>query len=227
MRGMSLDTMASASANTQLARSSIKVGIVEDDTVVLTTMSTLLNESSGFRCVAACASGEEAVEQLPAASPEVVLMDINLPRMSGIECTRRLKARLPGVQVLMLTVYEDSEHIYQALRAGATGYMLKRSEPDEVLAAIRDILKGGAPMNSQIARKVIQTFRASAQSLEPEIRLTKREEEILSCLAEGYSDKELAEKLGITVPTVRTHLSHIYEKLHVQSRTEAVIKYLH
>jgi DNA-binding NarL/FixJ family response regulator len=227
MRGMSLDTMASASANTQLARSSIKVGIVEDDTVVLTTMSTLLNESSGFRCVAACASGEEAVEQLPAASPEVVLMDINLPRMSGIECTRRLKARLPGVQVLMLTVYEDSEHIYQALRAGATGYMLKRSEPDEVLAAIRDILKGGAPMNSQIARKVIQTFRASAQSLEPEIRLTKREEEILSCLAEGYSDKELAERLGITVPTVRTHLSHIYEKLHVQSRTEAVIKYLH
>jgi DNA-binding NarL/FixJ family response regulator len=157
----------------------------------------------------------------------VVLMDINLPRMSGIECTRRLKARLPGVQVLMLTVYEDSEHIYQALRAGATGYMLKRSEPDEVLAAIRDILKGGAPMNSQIARKVIQTFRASAQSLEPEIRLTKREEEILSCLAEGYSDKELAERLGITVPTVRTHLSHIYEKLHVQSRTEAVIKYLH
>jgi DNA-binding NarL/FixJ family response regulator len=227
MRGMSLDTMASASANTQLARSSIKVGIVEDDTVVLTTMSTLLNESSGFRCVAACASGEEAVEQLPTASPQVVLMDINLPRMSGIECTRRLKARLPGVQVLMLTVYEDSEHIYQALRAGATGYMLKRSEPDEVLAAIRDILKGGAPMNSQIARKVIQTFRASAQSLEPEIRLTKREEEILSCLAEGYSDKELAEKLGITVPTVRTHLSHIYEKLHVQSRTEAVIKYLH
>ena len=179
MRGMSLDTMASASANTQLARSSIKVGIVEDDTVVLTTMSTLLNESSGFRCVAACASGEEAVEQLPTASPQVVLMDINLPRMSGIECTRRLKARLPGVQVLMLTVYEDSEHIYQALRAGATGYMLKRSEPDEVLAAIRDILKGGAPMNSQIARKVIQTFRASAQSLEPEIRLTKREEEIL------------------------------------------------
>ena len=225
MRGMSLDTMASTSANTQLARSSIKVGIVEDDTVVLTTMSTLLNESSGFRCVAACASGEEAVEQLPAASPEVVLMDINLPRMSGIECTRRLKARLPGVQVLMLTVYEDSEHIYQALRAGATGYLLK--EPDEVLAAIRDILKGGAPMNSQIARKVIQTFRASAQSLEPEIRLTKREEEILSCLAEGYPDKELAEKLGITVPTVRTHLSHIYEKLHVQSRTEAVIKYLH
>jgi DNA-binding NarL/FixJ family response regulator len=227
MGSMSLETMTSSPPERQMPGSPIKVAIVEDDAVVQSTLCTLLNESSGFRCVVACSSGEKAVEEVPQACPQVVLMDINLPRMSGIECTRRLKARLPKVQVLMLTVYEDSDHIYKALRAGATGYMLKRSEPDEVLAAIRDILEGGAPMNSQIARKVVQTFRVSADSLEPEIRLTNREEEILSCLAEGYSDKELAEKLGITVPTVRTHLSHIYEKLHVQSRTEAVIKYLH
>jgi DNA-binding NarL/FixJ family response regulator len=210
-----------------MSQDAIKVAVVEDDAVVRSTLIQLLNETEGFCCVAACATGEEAVAQLPGLRPQVVLMDINLPHMSGIECTRRLKEKCPRAQVLMLTVYEDSDYIFRALRAGATGYMLKRSEPDEVLTAVRDILQGGAPMTSQIARKVVQTFKESSPTLDPQVRLTRREEEILSCLCEGYSDKEIADKLGITVPTVRTHLTHIYEKLHVQSRTEAVIKFLH
>jgi DNA-binding NarL/FixJ family response regulator len=155
-----------------------------------------------------------------------VLMDINLPHMSGIECVRRLRERLPKTQVLMLTVYEDSDSIFRALRAGASGYLLKRSEPEQLLEGIRDVFQGGSPMTSQIARKVVQTFRASDEAQDLSLKLTEREAEILDYLAKGYANKEIADKLQVSVPTVRTHLRSIYEKLHVHSRTEAVAKYL-
>ncbi|HZI32766.1 MAG TPA: response regulator transcription factor [Candidatus Binatia bacterium] len=151
-------------------------------------------------------------------------MDLNLPQMSGIECIRRLKELLPGMPVIVLTVYEDSEHIFRALKAGACGYLLKRSEPDEVLTAIKDAREGGSPMSSQIARRVVISFHEAAD--DSETVLTERENEILSFLSQGYANKEIADKMDISVPTVRTHLRHIYEKLHVRSRTEAIVKYL-
>jgi DNA-binding NarL/FixJ family response regulator len=204
----------------------IKVGLVEDDAIIRNSLLQLLEQTRGFACVAHCATGEDALERLPRLKPDAVLMDINLPKMSGVECTARLKESLPDTQIMMLTVFEDSQHIFNALKAGASGYLLKRSEPAEVLEAIRDIRQGGAPMSSQIARKVVQAFRTPKAAASPAARLTRREEEILGYLSEGYSDKEIADKLSISIPTVRTHLTHIYEKLHVQSRTEAVIKYL-
>lgn len=204
----------------------IKVAIVEDDAVIRTSLRQLLQQTPGLTCAAVCHSAEEALRQLPAVRPDVVLMDIHLPQMTGVECAAQLKERLPETQIMMLTVFEDSEHIFNALKAGASGYLLKRSEPQDVLDAIRDIREGGAPMSSQIARKVVQAFREPRTTRSPAAKLTQREEEILGCLSEGYSDKDISDRLGITVPTVRTHLTHIYEKLHVQSRTEAVIKYL-
>lgn len=202
----------------------IKIGIVDDDIVIRNSLKRLIGEAPGFRCLAACASGEEALERLPALQPQVVLMDVHLQKMSGIECTRQLRELLPKVQILMLTVYDDSDHIYKALRAGASGYLLKRSEPEQVVAAIKDVLQGGAPMTSQIARKVIQAFKSPASKV-ADAKLTEREEEILSFLSQGYANKEIADKMNIGVPTVRTHLMHIYEKLHVRSRTEAALKY--
>jgi DNA-binding NarL/FixJ family response regulator len=201
------------------------VGIVEDDGVLRKTLARLIGEARGFRCVAACVSGEEALQTLPALKPDVVLMDLNLPHMSGIECIRRLKELLPATPVIVLTVYEDSEHIFRALKAGACGYLLKRAEPDDVLAAIKDAQEGGAPMSSQIARRVVLSFHESAHS-DVSVALTERENEILSFLSQGYANKEIADKMNISVPTVRTHLRHIYEKLHVRSRAEAIVKYL-
>lgn len=205
----------------------ITIGIVEDDAVVRGSLTRLIGEAQGFRCLAACASGEEALQRLPKVKPQVVLMDVNLPKISGIECTRQLRELLPQTQVLMLTVYEDSDHLFKALKAGASGYLLKRSEPEEVLEAIRDVLEGGAPMTSQMARMVVQTFRSPEPSANSTVKLTDRESEILSYLSKGYANKEIADKMSISVPTVRTHLRHIYEKLHVRSRTEAIVKYLH
>lgn len=203
---------------------STTVGIVEDDNVLRKTLSRLISQARGFRCVA-CVSGEEALQTLPALKPDVVLMDLNLPQMSGIECIRRLKEFLPAAPVIVLTVYEDSEHIFRALKAGACGYLLKRAEPDDVLAAIKDAREGGAPMSSQIARRVVLSFHEPVQDGAP-MALTERENEILSSLCQGYANKEIADKMSITVPTVRTHLRHIYEKLHVRSRTEAIVKYM-
>lgn len=205
----------------------IAIGIVEDDAVVRKSLARLAGESVGFRCLAACATGEGALKVLPELQPQVVLMDVHLPHMSGIECTRRLKKALPDIQVLMLTVYDDSDSIFRALKAGASGYLLKRSEPEEVLQAIKDVLKGGAPMSSQIARKVVQSFRETDPVADPSAKLTEREAEILSHLTKGYANKEIADKMNIGVPTVRSHLRNIYEKLHVRSRTEAAVKYLH
>lgn len=201
------------------------VGIVEDDAVLRSTLERLVTGVREFRCVAACPTGEAALDKLPALKPQVVLMDLNLPQMSGIDCIRRLKELLPATQIIVLTVYEDSEHIFRALKAGACGYLLKRSDPDEVLDAVKDAREGGAPMSSQIARRVVLSFHEPSPAADT-TSLTERETEILSLLSKGFANKEIADKMQISVPTVRTHLRHIYEKLHVRSRTEAIIKYL-
>lgn len=203
----------------------VTVAIVEDDAVLRRTLSRLVSDGRGFRCVAACASAEEALQELPGAKPKVVLMDLNLPKMSGAECIRRLKELLPSTQFIVLTVYEDSEHIFRALKAGASGYLLKRAEPEEVIEAIRDASEGGAPMSSQIARRVVHSFH-ELEPGPPIAALTERENAILSLLCKGFANKEIGDQLSISIPTVRTHLRHIYEKLHVRSRTEAVAKYL-
>lgn len=201
------------------------IAIVEDDAILRRSLAKLIGGARGARCIAACATAEEALEKLPALKPDVILMDLNLPQMSGIECIRRVKEHLPATPVIVLTVYEDSEHIFRALKAGACGYLLKRSEPEEVLDAIKDAAAGGSPMSSQIARRVVLSFHEPIKGPN-EVKLTERENEILSCLANGFANKEIADKMNISVPTVRTHLRHIYEKLHVRSRTEAILKFL-
>jgi DNA-binding NarL/FixJ family response regulator len=203
------------------------VVIVEDHADLRESWAALIGQAAGFRCTGACGTGEEALRVIPALAPDVVLMDINLPGMSGIECTSRLKEQLPGLQVIILTVYEDHERIFQALQAGASGYLLKRTPPDAILAAIVEVKQGGAPMTSEVARKVVQSFRKPpATPAVADSKLTQREEEILSLLAQGYVTKEIASRLDISFFTAQTHLKNIYEKLHVRSRTEAVIKFL-
>jgi DNA-binding NarL/FixJ family response regulator len=201
------------------------VAIVEDHADLRESWQDLVNHSRDYQCVCACMSGEDALERIPETKPDVVLMDINLPGMSGIECTEQLKQILPTTQVLIFTVYDDQEKIFRALQAGASGYLLKRTPPDKILEAIAEVKSGGAPMTSEIARKVVQSFRREPAPNE-EAKLTPREEEILQLLAQGYITKEIAAQLGISYFTAQTHLKKIYEKLHVRSRTEAVIKYL-
>ena len=210
---------------TQTVSMSTTVGIVEDDAILRSSLTRLIDGTRGFRCVAACADGEGALQNIPRLKPEVVLMDLNLPQMSGIECIRRLKELLPATPMIVLTVYEDSEHIFRALKAGASGYLLKRSDPEEVLAAINDARDGGAPMSSQIARRVVHSFHQPTPGGLDTTALTERESELLSLLSQGFANKEIADKLNISVPTVRTHLRHIYEKLHIRSRGEAIAKY--
>jgi DNA-binding NarL/FixJ family response regulator len=206
----------------------IKVAIVEDDKGIRQSLEWLLEASSEFSCVAACGSAEEALEILPKAAPQVVLMDINLPLRSGIECTARLKELLPEVQVIMITVYDDSEKVFNALRAGASGYILKRATPEKILQAIREVHAGGVPMSGEIARQVLGAFREPAPASAPseEQNLSRREQEILELLAQGCSNKDIASKLSISVETVTWHLRHIYSKLHVRSRTQAALKFL-
>lgn len=203
----------------------ITVGIVEDNETVRQTLSELIDAAPSFRCVCACATAKEAMTEIPRSQPEVVLMDIHLPGESGIACTARLKARLPALQVIILTVYKDTEMIFRALKAGASGYLLKRAPTDEVLHAIAAVKSGGAPMTGEIARLVVQSFQAAPPN-EVQERLSPREQEIVELLSEGMTNKRIALRLGISTETVRTHLGHIYEKLHVQGRTEAVTKYL-
>jgi DNA-binding NarL/FixJ family response regulator len=203
-----------------------RIAIVEDSPAVRENWVRLMSAAPGFECVASCRSGEEALEQLPALKPDVVLMDINLPGMSGIECIARLKARLDQTQFLVITVYGDNERVFQALQAGASGYLLKRSSSTEVVAAIRDMLSGGSPMTGEIARKVVETFRRPATMALAGPDLTEREAEVLALLARGYANKEIATQLGITFDTVRAHLKKVYDKLHVRCRTEATAKYL-
>lgn len=204
----------------------IRVAIVEDDARVRESLAVLVNGSEGFRCISSFATAEAALQELPADWPDVLLMDINLPEMSGIECVSRLKALRPLLQVIMLTAYMEDEKIFKSLVAGASGYLIKRASPAEILDAIAEVHRGGSPMSSQIARRVVQYVQQSGAPAEETAHLSKREYEILTHLAKGYQYKEIAELLSISVPTVRNHLRNIYEKLHVRSRTEAVVKFL-
>jgi len=209
-----------------MTRKAIAVAVVEDVKGTRESLVTLLNRAQGIKCVGAFATGEEAVRDLPPTAPDVILMDINLPGMNGIQCVARLKQILSAAQVLMLTSYEDSELIFESLRVGASGYLMKNMDPEEIVEAIEQVHAGGSPMSMQIARKVVNHFqRIKKPSSEVEC-LTKREQEILALLAKGYLYKEIADELGISLHTVRGHVHLVYEKLHVQSRTEAVLKYL-
>ena len=206
----------------------ITVSIVDDEKDLRKSIMTFINGAAGFKCVSAYGSAEAALEGLPADKPEVVLMDINLGGMSGIECVEKLKEANPDIQVLMLTVYEDTDKIFKALAAGASGYLLKRSSPTKLLQAIREVHGGGSPMSSSIARKVVASFRKSKseESGKKQTHLSPREEAVLDCLAKGLTYKQIADQLDISIDTIRTYLRRIYEKFHVQSRTEAVAKYL-
>ena len=202
------------------------VAIVEDNAVMRKTFRQWIDAAPGFRCVFACATAEEALVEIPRIKPDVVLMDVHLPGESGIACTARLKEALPAVQVIIVTVYRNQELIFQALQAGACGYLLKRSSPEELLKAINEVRSGGAPMTSEIARMVVEAFQKKPTSLMSSDGLTQRESEILALLSEGLSNKEIADRVKISYDTVRAHLRHIYEKLHVRGRTEAVKMYL-
>jgi DNA-binding NarL/FixJ family response regulator len=204
----------------------ISVSIVDDEKDLRNSIATFVNGSPGFRCVSTYESAEAALRGLPADKPDVVLMDINLGGMNGIECVERLKAGAPAMQIIMLTVYEDTDQIFRALSAGATGYLLKRLSPAKLLAAIREVNGGGSPMSGSIARKVVASFQKAGGSGEKHPALSPRERTVLDCLAKGYTYKLIADQLGISIDTIRTYLRRIYEKLHVQSRTEAVAKYL-
>jgi DNA-binding NarL/FixJ family response regulator len=205
----------------------IKVAIVEDNHDFSANLANYLGQTPGYLFTCACDSAEDALKIIPRLLPDVVLMDIHLPSMSGVDCTRRLKNLCPSIQILILTVYEDNDRIFGALKAGASGYLLKRADPADILRAIQEVKLGGSPMSSQIARRVVQSFRETAPHPLQNEKLSEREEEILQQLSKGYSTKEIAEHSSISVNTVRTHLQHIYDKLHVRSRTEAVLKYLH
>ncbi len=204
----------------------IKVSIVEDNDKIRNGLAMLINGSEGFRCISAFLNAEDALKKIPSEQPDVVLMDINLPGMSGIECVEKLKEILPELQIMMLTVYEENDQVFNSLMAGASGYILKRTPPAELLESIKELYEGGSPMSDQIARKVVEAFRKLGKSSKETENLSEREIEILSFLAKGYQDKEIAEKFFLSVQTVRTHLRNIYKKLHVRSRTEAVLKYL-
>jgi DNA-binding NarL/FixJ family response regulator len=202
-----------------------KFAVVEDNRTIRESLAEFLQTDSEFRCVCSCATAEEALKTLPKHQPEIILMDIQLPRMSGIECTAQLKQLLPSVHIIMVTVYEDTDRIFKALRAGACGYLLKRCTPQELVAAVREVRQGGAPMSREIARKVILSFQEPVTVAEQVEELSTREREILELLAFGFSNKQIADRLGLTDGTVRWHLRHVYHKLHVRSRTEAVLKF--
>jgi DNA-binding NarL/FixJ family response regulator len=203
------------------------IAIVEDNGPMRETLMQLIQDMPETKCVGVCDTAAKALRQIPKLAPDVVIMDIRLPDRSGIECTARLKPLLPDTQILIYTVHEDNDQIFEALKAGASGYLLKSATPTEIREALIDIKLGGAPMSSEIARKVVQSFRRPDSGKVPGMdELTRREEEILALLAQGYVAKEIAQKLLLSYATVRTHLHHIYEKLHVSSKTEAVVKYL-
>jgi len=204
----------------------ITVAIVEDDQGIRETLVRLLDGAPGFRCAGAFATGEEALQRLPKMAPAVVLVDINLPKMSGIDLVAALKASDTAMHFLVLTVYEDSAKIFQALAAGASGYLLKRVPPAKLLEAVREVHEGGSPMSSSIARQVVQSFHRMGEAKKESENLSPREQEILQLLTDGFLYKEIAEKLSIGRETVRTYIRRIYEKLHVRTRTEAVVKHL-
>jgi|ERR1022692_263050 DNA-binding NarL/FixJ family response regulator len=202
-----------------------KIAIVEDNRVIRESLVEFVKEDLECECVCACATAEKALKEIPKHQPDIVLMDIQLPDISGIECTARLKQLMPAVQIIMVTVYEDTERIFKALRAGACGYLLKRCTPEELVSAIREVRQGGAPMSREIARKVIVSFQEPVITAAEVEGLSGREREILELLAEGFPNKQIAARVGLTDGTVRWHLRHVYHKLHVRSRTEAALKF--
>lgn len=203
----------------------IKVAIVEDDEAVRTILSDWIRQEEGFICLNQFGSTEAALAGLPEPAPDVALVDINLPGLNGIECVRRLKAALPKTQFVMLTVYEDANHIFEALAAGATGYMLKRTSREALLTALREVHAGGSPMNGNIARMVVQSLQQAPAKGSAAEGLSPRENEVLALLARGYLYKEVADTIGISMPTVKTYIRRICEKLHVHSRAQAVALY--
>jgi DNA-binding NarL/FixJ family response regulator len=204
----------------------IAVSIVEDIDEIRTRLKNILDESEEFVCTGAYSKAEDALNELPVAAPDIVLMDINLPGMSGIECMRRVKAVAPDILFMMFTIYEDSEQVFEALSAGASGYLLKKTPQEEITAALKELYEGGSPMSTQIARKVVAYFqkKGEPQNAEDNI-LSPREKDVLELLSKGYLYKEIADKLSISTGTVRQHIHKIYEKLHVQNRTEALNKF--
>lgn len=205
----------------------ITVGVVEDSPTIRRNLSRWLARTPGFKCLCTCADAGEALRLVPQLHPQVVLMDIQMPGMSGVECTAQLKRLVPALQIIVLTVYEDTDTIFKALRAGACGYLLKRCSPEELLNAIRDILHGGAPMTSAIARKLVAAFQEPVPQGNSDTPLSAREREILDLLAQGLSNKEIGSKLNLSPFTVKNHLARVFEKLHVRCRTEAVMAFLH
>ena len=202
------------------------VVIVEDNNVVRGCLEELVNSIAGFTCLATFSNAEDAIRMVPRLAPDLVMMDIQLPNLSGIECAAKLKDSLPAVLILMLTVYEDEERIFEAFKAGASGYILKRASAGEVVQAIKDMLGGGVPMTSTIARKVVESFRQVTSPQADEPALSRRETEVLKGLSKGLSNKDIADSLNITLETVRWHLKQIYEKLHVHGRTQATLKFM-
>jgi RNA polymerase sigma factor (sigma-70 family) len=207
----------------------ITISIVEDNEKLRGTLAKVIGRADGFKFASDYGSAEDALAGLPKVKPDVVLMDINLPGMNGVECVRQLKTLLPATQVMMLTVYEDTENIFNALAAGASGYMLKRTPAKELIEAIHEVKRGGSPMTTHIARKVVQSFQKSAgqqQAANELSELSEREQQVLDLLAQGLIYKEIADKLQISYETVHTYIRRIYEKLQVRTRTEAVAKFL-
>jgi DNA-binding NarL/FixJ family response regulator len=222
------DDKLSGRARAKVKPVNISISIVDDDAPARGILTEWIRGAEGFKCVGVHENAETALAALPQEKPSVVLMDINMPGMSGIECVRRLKPQMMGTQFMMLTVYEDPDHIFKALSSGASGYLLKRTPRAELLTAIRDIHAGGSPMSSNIARKIVQSFqRFNATSPAEPDNLSPREREVLELLARGYLYKEIADSLHISVPTVNTHIRRIYEKLHVRSRSQAIAKFTH
>lgn len=205
----------------------ITVSIVDDESQLRQSIETFINGSPGFRCLSTYGSAEAAMQGLAKERPDVVLMDIHMAGMNGIECVEKLKELQPDIQIVMLTVYEDTEQIFRALAAGASGFLLKRQNPDKLLEAIREVYEGGSPMSHSIARKVVASFQKSERTGgEQASLLSPREETVLDCLAKGLAYKQIADQLGISITTIRSYLRRIYEKLHVQTRSEAVARYL-
>jgi len=204
----------------------INVAIVEDDPQVRRTLASIIDRAEGCRCDGEYATAEDALDRIPQHAPQVVLMDIDLPGMNGVECVRRLMEKTPETQVLMLTVYKDADSIFNALTAGAVGYLVKPVRAAQLIEAVHDVYGGGAPMTSSIARKVVQLFQKSRSSSQEVDALSPREQEVLDYLAQGYLYKEIADRTGASYATIRTHIERIYHKLHVRSRAQAVARYL-
>ena len=204
----------------------INVCIVDDDEGLRENIRSYISGSPGFACLGSFHSAEEALETIPKLRPDVVLMDVNLPGMSGIQCVKKLKAKVPELLIMMLTVYENSKRIFEALSAGACGYLLKTTQPEELLAAIRELQKGGAPMSSHIARKVVQAFQPADTGTPLIEHLAPREEEVLNLLSQGCAYKQIAAQMNVSDSTIRTYIGRIYHKLHVNCRTQAVVRYL-